>query len=125
MLNIKDTIVLVSKLPDSPKKKHWMDTIKKDADKYLELSIEALLALGASLGVSMTIPFKNGDISWRDADAQMTAAMMVKALLLVSVGAVFVVGKPYIDIVSLITSIEREMIPEKAKVTMRSKRPLK
>lgn len=70
--------------------------IRKEFNGFMKTAAQAFFALGASLGVSMSILFKNGAESWRIPQYQVSAARMVVGFLLVALGLLIWVARPYL-----------------------------
>ncbi|HTY11508.1 MAG TPA: hypothetical protein VMF88_10590 [Bacteroidota bacterium] len=107
--DIKNQVAVCQRLSEFQKKRDYISYLKSEVDKYLKITVQAYLGLAASIGVSMTILFKAGAEAWTQFDYQVTAVLMVLAFLLVSVGALFAVAKPYLEITEDISSIYKNM----------------
>jgi hypothetical protein len=114
MLEIKRSVNLVAVLRPDNIRTEWLTARRAEADKYLKIATDLWLALGGSLGVSMTILFgwsKNSEKPpWSELEFQLTAALMVLAFLLTTVGLVGVVLKPYFTIAAKINELDRAII---------------
>ena len=98
MYDIKDNVTIVHHIREFGKRKELIETIRKEADKYLKITVQAYLALAGSIGVSMSILFNKGAEAWKQTDYQSTAVVMVVAFSLVSIGALFAIVKPYLEV---------------------------
>jgi hypothetical protein len=114
MLEIKRSVNLVAVLRPDDIRTEWLTARRAEADKYLKIATDLWLALGGSLGVSMTILFgwsKNSEKPpWSELEFQLTAALMVLAFLLTTVGLIGVVLKPYFTIAAKINELDRAII---------------
>lgn len=110
--DIKRQLNLIQKSSTYDKRKDYLESVRKEADKYLKIAVQAYLALAASIGVSMSILFKEGEIAWKKYDYQSAATIMVFAFLLVSAGALFIIAKPYLDITIKLSEIQRKLYLE-------------
>jgi hypothetical protein len=74
-----------------------LSDIRSEFNHFMKLAVQGLLALGASLGVSMTILFREGKVAWDSPEHQNNAARMVVGFAVVAVGLFFWVGRPYLQ----------------------------
>lgn len=83
-----------------------MDVIlatRDSASGLLKTSISAYLALGASIGVSMTILFGQGDRGmWGDPGVQLNALRLTSGFVTISLGLLIWFLRPYLEITELI-----------------------
>ena len=82
---------------DQKERKDILEIIREESNKYLKMGLQAFLALGASLGVSMSILFRSGKIAWDNSDYLASATLIVMNFGFISLGLLFWVVKPYID----------------------------
>jgi hypothetical protein len=70
----------------------------QDLGMYTKIVLQVFLALGASLGVSLSILFKDGNTIWDNNDYLSSAFSMVISFVLISLGLVMWILKPYLNI---------------------------
>jgi hypothetical protein len=107
MDDIQKLILEMNAVSGYERKKDFIELARKESDKFLKLGAQALFALGGSLGVSMSILFKDG---WANIDKQEEAAVMTISFLLVAIGVLFSLGKPYLEITSELSGLQHEMV---------------
>jgi hypothetical protein len=101
--DVNRKMLAVNKLKNQKEKREVLDVLRKEADLYLKIVLQAFFALAASIGVSMTILFKQGEAAWKNIEYQISAAAMVTALVLVAFGMLFIFVRPYIEIIDEIS----------------------
>lgn len=100
---------LATHSPDKKSKIKICKDIKSELDKYLKLGAQAFFAIAASIGVSMSILFKDGIVSWQNKDFLFTAVLMVFGMVFLSLGLLIWIGKPYLDLFVKISAIKQEL----------------
>ncbi len=74
------------------------------------MGLQTFLALAASLGVSMSILFKNGKMAWDNTDYLTSATLIIMNFGFISIGFLFWIIKPYIDTYSKIRYFYKDRI---------------
>jgi hypothetical protein len=109
-----EVIRYVRQLTDRAERKEALGIVREELNKLLRLGVQAYLALGASVGVSMSILFNRGADAWRDTDFQINAGRLLIAFFLVTIGFLFWVLRPYLETYTSVRSyFEEALQPER------------
>jgi hypothetical protein len=106
----RNSILTIPMLVKFEHKAQFIENLRKDADKWMKIGVQSFLALGAALGVSMSILFKDGNAGLSNPDTQMTAAIMVTSFLWIVIGALFALVKPYLEIHIQLNEFQNKII---------------
>jgi len=93
---LKELVAEVKTIDDEGVKLEVLKMAQEEISSLLESGLKVLLALGASIGVSMSILFKDGDAAWRDANFQATAVSITSGFGLLGLALVVWLVRPYI-----------------------------
>lgn len=80
-----------------PKKLEFLVEIRNEANGLLKMGFTGFLALGASVGVSMSILFGAGEEAWNLVTNQINAARLVAGFSLITFGLGVWLAKPYME----------------------------
>lgn len=79
------------------RQKEIAEFVREESSKFMRLTIQGWLALAASIGISMSILFGEGQKSWDNPAFLQNAVSMVIAFGLVTIGVGVWLVKPYLD----------------------------
>lgn len=85
-----------------------LDMVKEDQNRLLKISLQAALALAASLGVSMSILFQGGALKWDDPTIVLSSMNMVIAFASIVIALIIWMFKPYLHNFILIRNFYEE-----------------
>lgn len=92
-----DIIKRAKSLKDQSEKKEILQNIRSEMSLYIKVITQGLLALGAAIGVSMSILFRQGEAAWEDLNNLSNAVSIVVAYGAVGFGFIIWFLKPYMD----------------------------
>ena len=95
--SIKIVLEKVKNIHTDNIKKETLESIKDDQNKFFRISIQILLALAASIGVSMSILFQGGSSKWDDNFYLFAAATMIFAYSMILFGFLIWIIKPFLS----------------------------
>jgi len=97
-IQINDLLSTNQSLTSKEDKVILYDKIQIESNRLFKVILQSILALGASLGIAMSILFKDGENSWENLDYLMNATRMILAFGLIVLGFAFWVGRPYLNL---------------------------
>jgi len=86
-------------LDDEKDRRALLDLIRQEMNGLLRMAFTAFLGLGASLGVSMTILFRDGETAWGNPTLLSLSFTMVLGFIAVCLGTMIWVIKPYVRLI--------------------------
>jgi hypothetical protein len=90
-------VIESAKRLDERQKDERLTYVREELNRFLKLATTAYTALAASIGVSMTILFREGALAWGDFETLVRALGMTLGFASVSLGLLLWVIKPYLD----------------------------
>ncbi|MCK5136122.1 MAG: hypothetical protein KAR19_10085 [Bacteroidales bacterium] len=93
---IKSVLKKVEILDSDEEKKEILESIKEDQNRFLRFGMQGILALAASIGISMSILFQGGAGKWEDQTVIICSMNMVLAFSLILFGFLAWIVKPYL-----------------------------
>lgn len=94
---LKPVVKATNRMRDDAERRERLTYIRDELNKLITLAMTAFTALAASVGVSMTIVYRAGNVNWNAAEIKTRALTMVLAFVLVSSGVLWFIVKPYLD----------------------------
>ena len=96
---IEDLFKVREELNDRKDKVDLVEKIQAESNRVFKTILQAILALGASLGLAMSILYKNGSVDWQNGNNSNSAFGMLLSFGLVVLGCSLFLGKPYLSII--------------------------
>lgn len=96
---LEQGIALTKNFDDEKDRRALLDLIRYEMNGLLKMAFTAFLALGASLGVSMTILFRDGETAWGNLTLLGLSFTMVLGFIAVCLGTMIWVIKPYVRLI--------------------------
>lgn len=93
----QEIIEQTKKIADRTKKKEILEDIRSDLNLYIKVVSQGILGLGAAIGVSMSILFRQGEAAWNDLINLSHAVSILIAYGAVGLGFMIWFLKPYMD----------------------------
>lgn len=107
---IEDLFATHSQLKSKKDKITLVEKVQEEANRIFKIVLQSVLALGASLGVAMSILYRNGWTGEKQIDIANNAFAMLSIFGLIVLGFAICLGRPYLTIIMRSKEIYQEAL---------------